>query len=144
VRDPSIDWPAIGNSCQYHDGDDKNDDAHCSFLCGGIGSRRKFPAVYYEIEVLRGGNERATSCLRRYSQFDALCRKLDPDGVLGLRKSLPPKTYTLDSWRSNDVIDERMGGLRDFLCHVLSRRECAHNPLIATFLELEEELDGEA
>lgn len=161
VRDPLTDWPMIGNrryDHDYHDyyaaaaADDDDGGAYCSFCRGGFGSdggRRKFPAVYYEIEILRGGcggndgdnnDVRSTSScvLRRYSQFDVLRRKLDPDGSLGLKKRLPPKTYTLDSWRSGYVIQERMDGLHDFLCEVLSRREFAHHPIVLKFLELDE------
>ena len=132
VRDPS-DWPEVIAADNYDDGN------ACSFC--GVGSKKKYPAVYYEIEVLRG--ETQSSCLRRYSQFDSLCRKLDPGGALGLRKSLPPKTFMLDSWRSNDVIDERMVGLRNFLCDALARQECVNNPVIRKFLELDE-LEEEA
>ncbi len=158
IRDPATDWPTIGNRrYDRDDGDDDDDDgggggAYCSFCRGG--GRRKFPAVYYEIEILRGGggggggivdggtnNVRPASSsrvLRRYSQFDALCRKLDSDGSLGLWKRLPPKTYTLDSWRSGCVIHERMEGLRDFLIEVLSRREFANLTIVSKFLELED------
>ena len=128
VRDPS-DWPEVTAAADNYD-----DDTARTFC--GVGSKKKYPAVYYEIEVLRG--ETRSSCLRRYSQFDSLCRQLDPRGALGLRKSLPPKTFTLDSWRSNDVIDERMVGLRDFLCDALARQECTNNPAIVKFLELDE------
>jgi hypothetical protein len=107
--------------------------------------KKKYPAVYYEIEIIRGsggggaaadGNNNnnnnssstaATSIdaattaskkiYRRYSQFDALLRRVDPRGTK--KYIFPPKTYMLDSWRSTDVLDERMVGLYDFLCNII-------------------------
>ncbi len=128
VHDPS-DLPEITVAGNY-------DDEGTAWSFCGVGSKKKYPAVYYEIEVLRG--ETQSSCLRRYSQFDSLCRQLDPRGALGVRKGLPPKTFMLDSWRSNDVIDERMFGLRTFLCELLVRQECVNNPVIEKFLGLDE------
>ncbi|KAL3771192.1 hypothetical protein ACHAW5_008900 [Stephanodiscus triporus] len=137
VRDPS-DWPEGTSATRKYDDED---DAPWWSFCG-IGRKKKYPAVYYEVEVLRGGDGRHAR-LRRYSQFDALCRHLDPGGISGLSKSLPPKTFTLDSWRSSDVIDERMVGLRNFLSDALARKECANDPVIMKFLGLDNDSEEE-
>ena len=156
IRDPS-DWPALSGTTTTttttSDDDDENDeDANSTITCqfcsrrrgGGCGveggmNKKKYPAVYYEIEILRGsgsaaadGNDNnnsssATSIdataagskkvYRRYSQFDALLRRVDPRR--DKKYDFPPKTYMLDSWRSTDVLDERMVGLYDFLCNII-------------------------
>lgn len=103
-----------------------------------MNNKKKYPAVYYEIEILRGsggaaadGNDDNSSSAtsidataasskkvyRRYSQFDALLRRVDPHR--DKKYDFPPKTYMLDSWRSTDVLDERMVGLYDFLCNMI-------------------------
>ena len=100
-------------------------------------SHKKYPAVYYEIEVMCGSTTH--TCLRRYSQFYYLCKKLDPSGEMGLKKSLPPKTYPLFSQSTNDdddFFEERMDGLYAFLRGLLIRQECVHNPWIEQFLDL--------
>ena len=134
--------------------------------CGGEGAmnkkKKKYPAVYYEIEILRGsgsgaaadGNNNNSSSTaatsidaattaskkiyRRYSQFDALLRHVDPRGTK--KYIFPPKTYMLDSWRSTDVLDERMVGLYDFLCNILSQQqqqlEYGSRCIIGNFLEI--------
>lgn len=115
---------------------------------GGINKKKKkYPAVYYEIEILRGSGSgggsnnnssnnnssysstttitTGTKLYRRYSQFDTLLKQLDPyPNKLHLRKkyNFPPKTYMLDSWRSTDVLDERMVGLYNFICNILSQQ----------------------
>ena len=124
--------------------------------------KKKYPAVYYEIEILRGsgsgaaadGNNNNSSSTaatsidaattaskkiyRRYSQFDALLRHVDPHGTK--KYIFPPKTYMLDSWRSTDVLDERMVGLYDFLCNILSQQqqqlEYGSRCIIGNFLEI--------
>mmetsp|Transcript_32256 Transcript_32256/g.59609 ORF Transcript_32256/g.59609 Transcript_32256/m.59609 type:complete len:160 (-) Transcript_32256:952-1431(-) len=113
------------------------DDDACSLfgLCNN--GKKKYPAVYYEIEVLNGTTSH--TCLRRYSQFHHLCKKLDDDPsgeILGcLRKSLPPKTAPFHK-ESDDFLEERMVGLHAFLRDLLIRQECVNNPLIEQFLEL--------
>ena len=104
-------------------------------------SHQKYPAVYYEIEVMSGS--KTHTCLRRYSQFYYLCKKLDPSGEMGLKKSLPPKTNNPlllfhQSKRDfdDDFLKERMDGLYAFLRGLLIRQECVNNPLIEQFLEL--------
>jgi hypothetical protein len=179
IRDPS-DWPASSTTSDTttttSDDDDENEDANATITCqfcsrrrrGGGGcaegamnnKKKKYPAVYYEIEILRGsgsgsgggGNNNnnssstaATSIdataskkvYRRYSQFDALLRRVDPHRTK--KYDFPPKTYMLDSWRSTDVLDERMVGLYDFLCNILSQQqqlEYSSRCIIGDFLDI--------
>ena len=181
IRDPS-DWPASTMSgtstTATTTSDDENEDMNsstitCQFCsrCRGGGmdnntrKKTKYPAVYYEIEILYGSgggrgtnnsnssitntNTNTTKVYRRYSQFDTLLKQLDPYPYkyqYRNKYNFPPKTYMLDSWRSTDVLDERMLGLYNFLCNILSvvkqqQQECNSNNnnnsgrLIGNFLE---------
>ena len=113
-----------------------NDDDNmvCSFgLCNS--NSKKFPAVYYQIQVVRGSKSHII--LRRYSQFVTLCKKLDPTGTLQLKKSLPPKSHPL--LFTEVPLSERLLGLYNFLNDILTRQECVNNVLIEQFLELNSE-----
>ena len=181
IRDPS-DWPASTMSgtstTATTTSDDENEDMNsstitCQFCsrCRGGGvmnnntrKKTKYPAVYYEIEILYGSGgggggtnnsnssitNNTTKVYRRYSQFDTLLKQLDPYPYkyqYRNKYNFPPKTYMLDSWRSTDVLDERMVGLYNFLCNILSvvkqqqQQECNTNTnnssgrLIGNFLE---------
>lgn len=118
---------------------DDDDDDSCSSIFGFCNPKKKYPAVYYEIEV-RSGTKRHT-CLRRYSQFHHLCKTLDPRGEMdGLMKSLPPKTAPFfHNDTDDDFIEERMAGLYSFMRGVLLRQECLNNPLVQQFLRLNDE-----
>lgn len=111
------------------------DDATCSIFGFGFcnNKKQKYPAIYYEIEVLSGTAHH--TCLRRYSEFHTLCKRLDPNGDMGLLKILPPKTGPFHKV-SDEFVQERMEGLYAFLRGTLIRQECVNNPLIEQFLEL--------
>merc|ERR1711966_222648 len=103
----------------------------CSLLGFCRVNKRRYPSVYYEIEVRRGRERR--TCFRRYSQFCRLASLLDPDGKRGLRRELPRKTCAL---QKEDVqLNERMAELDAFLTGLLGRVEYVGNPVIEQFLE---------
>jgi hypothetical protein len=105
----------------------------CNFLdiCG---SKNNFPAVYYEISVFCGTEH--NTCLRRYSQFQQLCNKLDPNGSMGIKKLLPQKTHPFHK-DTDAFLVERMEGLYRFMKDILVRPECVNNSLIEQFLDLQ-------
>lgn len=105
------------------------DDDSCHFLC----SKPKFPAIYYNIEILCGTEKH--TCLRRYSQFVSLSNKFDPTGKLGVRDKLPPKTGSFHN-ASEFFLDERMNRLYAFLREMLTRQEAVGSSLVEQFLEL--------
>lgn len=113
-----------------------NDDDNmvCSIF-GLCNNSKKFPAVYYQIQVFRG--PKSYIVLRRYSQFVTLCKKLDPCGTLQLKKSLPPKSHPL--LFTEVPLTKRILGLYNFLNDILTRQECVNNVLIEQFLELNRE-----
>lgn len=125
--------PCEEKRIQANNTDPYEEDDTCQSF-GFCNPKKKYPAVYYEIEVLNGPT--IHTCLRRYSQFHHLCKKLDPSGDMGLRKILPPKTMPFQKKLSNDFLEERMSGLNAFLEDVLVRQECVNDPLIEQFLEL--------
>ena len=103
-------------------------DVTCQFLCGP-----KFPAVYYSIEISCGTKHH--SCLRRYSQFQLLCNKVDPSGKLGLQLKLPPKTGLFHQ-ETTYFLKERMQRLNMFLEDFLTRQEAVDNAFVEQFLDL--------
>lgn len=102
----------------------------CQFICG----KPKYPAIYYTIEV-SCGTEKHT-CLRRYSQFQQLCNKFDPNRMFNVRSKLPSKTGLFHK-DTEEFLDERMSGLYVFLSELLTRQEAVGSPLVEKFLELD-------
>ncbi|KAL7483849.1 hypothetical protein ACHAW6_009492 [Cyclotella cf. meneghiniana] len=103
----------------------------CQLL--GVCGRAKFPAIYYAIDVFSGTDHR--TCLRRYSQFRQLCNKIDPNGALGIRAKLPPKTGPFHK-DTSDFLEDRLNGLNAFMREVLTRQDSVGNSLVEQFLEL--------
>lgn len=122
------------------DGDCNDDiDSSSCWMCPGDG---RFPAVYYEIEVMRGSETR--KCLRRYSEFRQFCKQLDrrlPPPTGSLMKIFPPKTapslwYMPGDYGNDEFLEGRMRGLYAFMKEALARQECVNEPLVAQFLAL--------
>ena len=113
------------------------DDDNCS-LFGICNNKQTFPAVYYEIEVLCGTKQH--TILRRYSQFDTLCKGIDPYNKMNIRNTLPSKNITISTLfhklPNDDILNKRMVGLYNFMSKLLIRQECVNNPLVSQFLEL--------
>mmetsp|Transcript_1703 Transcript_1703/g.3628 ORF Transcript_1703/g.3628 Transcript_1703/m.3628 type:complete len:159 (-) Transcript_1703:1051-1527(-) len=128
LHNPSEIIKEANNADPYEDDDDA-----CQLFGFCNNNKKKYPAVYYEIEVMSGTT--IHTCLRRYSQFHLLCKQLDPNGDMGLKKILPPKTAPFRKL-SNTFLEERMSALHAFLGDLLIRQECVNNPLIEQFLEL--------
>ena len=119
----------------------QSDDDNCSLFGICNKSSKTFPVVYYEIEVLCGTKQH--TILRRYSQFDALCKGIDSNNNMNIRNTLPSKNITISTLfhklPNDDFLNKRMVGLYNFMTKLLVRQECVNNPLVSQFLELNTE-----
>lgn len=139
------------NSKIHQFGKDDNNDC-CSILPICNNTKQTYPATYYEIEVLRGNQ--VHKCLRRYSQFEYLCKKMMLDFIkkspiamnreieemtLEIKKTFPPKTIALiqnNKLTDDKFLNERREALYNWLRGLLIRQECVNNEVIKQFLEL--------
>jgi len=133
--------PREGMRASFGDNDD-DDNCGLSLFCSTNIKKKKYPAVYYEIEVSCGNATRKV--LRRYSQFRQLCRKIEIDAnninnqqlqIMDSKKLLPPAPLFQKSFEDS-FLEERMAGLCTFMKELLSRQECLNNTIVEQFLEL--------
>ena len=125
IKDPS---ELPNNSDPFPD-----DDGPCSSILSFCSPHKKYPATYYEIQVLRGTTSH--TIYRRYSQFHQLCKQMDPSGTMKLKQSLPSKTGPFHNI-SEKYLEERRERLYIFMREVLIRQECVNNVLVGRFLML--------
>jgi len=128
-------FKTINNSSELPYSDFDTEDTCSIFGINVCNNNKRFPAIYYQIEVLCGTKQ--YTILRRYSQFVQLCKKLDPNNTMKIKNNLPPKSPLL-MFHNPTKLDyyKRMESLYTFMNDLLTRQEFVDNILIMQFLEL--------
>jgi len=111
--------------------------------CNGL--RETFPAIYYTIEI-RFGHERIL-LMRRFSQFYTFYKQIiqmnstqgNKDGTTeDGTKIIAPKKLCPFSILTDEILDTRLELLNNFLRDILRRPNMTLNPIVITFLALDQ------